>query len=192
VKLRGIRLELDAIEHELRLLPGVRQAVVAVRSAPDGGQRLVGWVTVDAGCSADALLRDLRARLSRSMVPDVLTAVERIPLTPAGKPDLAALLDAPADPESAVDSGTPEDQGGGGLFPALAALIAKILSVPAGSITARSTIHNTWGWNSLRHMLLMMELEENFGVSLSDPEISAATSVAGIEQLLLSKGVEFP
>lgn len=44
-------------------------------------------------------------------------------------------------------------------------------------------------WNSLKYMTLVMQLEENFGTSLSADEIQQLTSLAEVKKVLSQKGI---
>ncbi len=70
----------------------------------------------------------------------------------------------------------------------LLALIERVLKLQAGSISEHSDIHSTRRWDSLRHMVLMAEIERGYDIELSDGEIAAATSVAKIRQILRDHG----
>src|SRR5262249_29209482 len=67
VKIRGFRIELGEIEEALQALPGVREAVVAVRQDREGAPRLVAYVVGEA--APGELRRALRERLPEPMVP---------------------------------------------------------------------------------------------------------------------------
>ncbi|WP_285188650.1 non-ribosomal peptide synthetase [Rhodococcus sp. MEB041] len=87
VKVRGFRIELGEIEEALRALPDVADAAVVVRG--DGTLRTVeGYVRMThAGAVADTLLDDLALLLPHYMVPNRLTILDEMPLTPNGKID---------------------------------------------------------------------------------------------------------
>ena len=72
----------------------------------------------------------------------------------------------------------------------LLVLIAGTLGVPPAEITEASDNTNTAKWDSLRHMILMTELETNYGVEFSDHEMTEAKSVAKIREILHQRGVE--
>ncbi|MFI6485304.1 amino acid adenylation domain-containing protein [Nonomuraea sp. NPDC050663] len=82
VKVRGHRVELGEVESAMQALPGVRQAVAAVR-----GDTLMAFVV--GRCA------DLRARLGQIlpayMVPTRVIEVDSLPMTPNGKVDRSAL-----------------------------------------------------------------------------------------------------
>ncbi|MGA3399260.1 MAG: acyl carrier protein [Acetobacteraceae bacterium] len=68
-------------------------------------------------------------------------------------------------------------------------LIAGTLGVPPAQITDASDMSNTRKWDSLRHVMLMTELETNYGIELSDKEMMETVSVSKIRALLQQRGV---
>jgi amino acid adenylation domain-containing protein len=91
VKIRGFRVELGEIEARLREHPAVAEAVVDARGDADGGRRLVAYWTGQADAEVQALRGHLGERLPEHMVPAAYVRLERMPLTPNGKLDRAAL-----------------------------------------------------------------------------------------------------
>jgi|HubBroStandDraft_4_1064222.scaffolds.fasta_scaffold303780_1 acyl carrier protein len=75
------------------------------------------------------------------------------------------------------------------LEPSLEELLANTLSVPLPEISEQSSMDNTAGWDSLRHMMLMGELESCYRIRLSDNERIAATSIAQIRAILGKRGL---
>ncbi|MFG3254891.1 amino acid adenylation domain-containing protein [Streptomyces sp. NPDC048172] len=106
LKLRGFRIEPGEVEAALLAVPGVREAVVlADRDAPGGPQLVAG-----VGCEAEGATGTagtaqtarnayewraaLKDRLPDYMIPGVVAEFPRLPLTPSGKVDRAAVLRA--------------------------------------------------------------------------------------------------
>ncbi|MDF9868087.1 D-alanine--poly(phosphoribitol) ligase subunit 1 [Streptomyces pratensis] len=94
VKVRGTRIDPTDVERALGRLVGIREAaVVAVRD--DGGEVELNAFVVPSG--NDLAEDDLRARLlwtlPRNMLPSRFTNIPRIPLSPHGKVDRAALAE---------------------------------------------------------------------------------------------------
>jgi len=75
------------------------------------------------------------------------------------------------------------------LEPSLEELFANTLSVPLPEISEHSSMDNTPGWDSLRHMMLMGELETCYRIRLSDNERIAAKSIAQIRAILGKRGL---
>jgi amino acid adenylation domain-containing protein len=89
IKLRGVRIAPQEIEHDLARHPGVELAAVVAREA-----RLVAYVqparSAQAGGDApspEALRQHLRARLPEAMIPSRFELVDELPRTASGKID---------------------------------------------------------------------------------------------------------
>jgi natural product biosynthesis luciferase-like monooxygenase protein len=94
IKLRGFRIELEEIEAVISQHAAIRSVVVLVREDSPGDKRLVAYVVVEAGdvhLIGDELRQLLRSYLPEYMVPSLFIPLERMPLTPNGKIDRAAL-----------------------------------------------------------------------------------------------------
>ena len=109
VKLRGLRIELGEIEAALADAPGVGAAAVLLRDDLAGGdKRLIAFLTTDEDrLDLDPLRDHLRARVPGFMVPAHYRMLERLPLTPHGKIDRAALRALPFD--AAADGSSDRD-----------------------------------------------------------------------------------
>jgi acyl carrier protein len=67
---------------------------------------------------------------------------------------------------------------------ALCELMASVLRVPAQSITQDTSMDNVPSWDSLKHMNLVLALEEEFKVSIPDEDAANITSYALIKLVL--------
>ncbi|MBO1334079.1 non-ribosomal peptide synthetase [Streptomyces sp. VRA16 Mangrove soil] len=173
LKIRGYRVEPAEVEAALTAHPGVTEARVL---AVDG--RLAAYY-VPAG--AEPTAAELRDWLSRTlpdyMVPGTFQALERIPLTPVGKLDVAA-LPAPGPAPDAVTTAprTPlEEQ--------VAAVWAEVLGV------AEVGVHDSFfdlGGDSIRAVALVGALREA-GHDVSVRDVFAHHSVAALCELLAAR-----
>ncbi len=104
IKIRGLRIEPGEIEARLCEHPDVAEAVVAVHRDAATGDRLAAYPVPRPGAApTPAELRAwLRERLPDHMVPAVFVPLERLPITPGGKIDHAA-LPTPAPAENGAD-----------------------------------------------------------------------------------------
>jgi amino acid adenylation domain-containing protein len=112
VKVRGFRVELQEVESVLARHPGVREVAAIVREDVAGRPRLVAYVVGREGNppSSTELRSFLRQQLPEYMVPSFFISLERMPTTPNGKVDRAA-LPAPSEdrPESDREYVPPRD-----------------------------------------------------------------------------------
>ncbi|MEU6243472.1 non-ribosomal peptide synthetase [Streptomyces sp. NPDC047024] len=129
VKVRGHRLELGEVEARLLDHPEVSNACVVVRGE-EADRSLAGYVVLAPTAAADTADRvrdDLAQELPEWMVPR-LTVVDRLPLTPMGKVDRAALAalapqrERDAVPEASAEVLSPLEQ-------ALSAMWCDLLEV---------------------------------------------------------------
>jgi amino acid adenylation domain-containing protein len=104
VKLRGYRIELGEVEARLAGCPGVRQAVVAIRTLPGGGPALVAYVVPLADMPAlEDIRRHLLPLLPDHMIPSAVVRIERVPVLANGKTNRQA-LPMPEPPRTAANS----------------------------------------------------------------------------------------
>lgn len=68
-------------------------------------------------------------------------------------------------------------------------LLSDILQIPASQITENLAMKEVDAWDSLKHMELIVSLEQNFGIDLSFDEIVAMQSVSEIKRVIREKGV---
>ncbi|WP_416970701.1 non-ribosomal peptide synthetase [Streptomyces sp. 4F14] len=109
VQVNGHRVEVGEVQAALRAHPDVVDCVVLAQE-----QALAGYVVAPADRrSADGIHEHLRDRLPGHMVPNVITFVDRLPMTERGKVDLAALralsASPAAEPAPAADPVPAED-----------------------------------------------------------------------------------
>ncbi len=108
VKVRGHRASLSDITERVKALPGVGDAVVMLVGAGKD-QTLIACV-VSSGESdvcAPRLRTALAQQLPPALIPGRFIPVERIPLTPNGKVDRAALVALARDPAASASSEQP-------------------------------------------------------------------------------------
>jgi len=68
-------------------------------------------------------------------------------------------------------------------------LIAKILLIDLEEISPALQRDDVEDWDSMTHLVLVSDIEHEFGVSFSDEEVVEISSVADIVALLSAKGV---
>ncbi|HWC96792.1 MAG TPA: alpha/beta fold hydrolase [Candidatus Sulfopaludibacter sp.] len=101
VKIRGHRVELDAVARTVELYPPVRTAVVITSSDSAGNDRLVAYVVLrpDAEAAEAGLRRFLREQLAEYAIPGSIVFLPELPLNANFKVDRRRL------PKAAVPAG---------------------------------------------------------------------------------------
>lgn len=103
IKVRGVRIELEAIERVLDDAPGVAHSVAVLVSDDDGMQRIIGAIVPqDGALDPDPILVWCRERLPANAVPTSLHEVRSLPTTATGKIDRASLRDSLVTGDSAA------------------------------------------------------------------------------------------
>jgi acyl carrier protein len=70
-------------------------------------------------------------------------------------------------------------------------ILMEILMCDDGSSFPASTaLRDIDGWDSLKHVMLVLELEKCFTVKLSADDIESMVTVADIERVLKEKGID--
>ncbi|MEV7579172.1 amino acid adenylation domain-containing protein [Streptomyces erythrochromogenes] len=171
VKVRGFRVEPGEVEAALAACPGVRQAVVAVRTAADGEKRLAGYVV--GKVSGPGVRRRLERLLPDYMLPSRVTVLEALPLTPNGKVDYRALPEPARDVSGGRAPRTPREE-------ILAGLFAELLGLDAVAVDAGFF---ELGGHSLLATRLVSRIRTALGVELSVREVFRAQNVAALAEL---------
>ncbi|MFE4451653.1 amino acid adenylation domain-containing protein [Streptomyces sp. NPDC056796] len=192
VKVRGFRVEPDEIAAVLETHPDVVQAAVVSHGDGPAGARLAAYVVTGARPGEDAeaapvtALRDhAAARLPAYMVPSGWLTVDRIPLTPSGKLDRAALPD-PSDGASATGPGrsprNPRED-------VLCTLFAEVLGCEGVLI---DDDFFALGGHSLLATRLIGRIRTTLGVDVSIRGLFEAPTVAALAERLLDGAQDDP
>ena len=67
-------------------------------------------------------------------------------------------------------------------------LLSEVLQMPVSKITEDLAMADVDAWDSLKHMELIVSLEQNFGIEFSFDEIVAMQSVGQIKHVLRARG----
>ncbi|WP_433544714.1 amino acid adenylation domain-containing protein [Streptomyces sp. CA-294286] len=176
IKIRGYRIEPAEVEAALNDLPSVTaSAVVAAEHGP-GDRRLVAFLRTGDPVDEPELRRLLGRTLPAYMVPSRFARVDRLPLSPTGKTDRAALsaraaeLPPPARGESAGRPLTETEQG-------VAAVWSGLLD---GTPVGPEDDFFAQGGHSLLAVRLRGRIQEKYGVEIALSALLAAPTVAGM------------
>jgi amino acid adenylation domain-containing protein len=183
VKVRGFRVEPGEVEIAITAMaddfPGIRGAAVVARRRGDGVDSfLVAFVIGEPG-SADLeeIRKRLRAVLPDYMVPAHLGWLPKLPLTPSGKRDDAALRQVPLETGPAAGATLPRNAH----ERVLADIFGEMLARPGFGVHDDFFEH---GGTSLTAMRLIVTIEKRFGVRIPLTAFVAAPTVARLAERL--------
>lgn len=186
LKLHGRRIEPGEIEGALANCPGVREALVVVRTGARGEPLLVAYLLAQPGVATGALsavtLRALLAvRLPAWMVPAAFVVLAAWPLTRHGKIDRAA-LPTPSSSEQDRDAGAQPDAP---LELALADIWARVLGAPPAHLD--EDFHAAGG-HSMAAVALLAAAEHLAGGRLPLRTFLVQPTLRGLANLVRSAG----
>jgi len=72
----------------------------------------------------------------------------------------------------------------------LKTVISNVFELTSDKIDELTTMESIEQWDSLKHLQLVMEIEEKFGVVFETEEILEITSFIGIKDILRNKGLD--
>ena len=185
VKIRGHRIELGEVEAALAKHPAVAQAAAAARRDPAGADSLAVYVVPRPGRPPvpEDLRAFLRSVLPEYMVPSAVVLLDRLPLTPGGKVDRAALPAVGSLPSinlGGLNAAPPRND----LERDLAAIWADVLNVrPIG---VRDDFFELGG-HSYQAAVLLTRVQERLGHSLPLGALFAAPTVEKLAAVLQRK-----
>ncbi|MBH0779872.1 non-ribosomal peptide synthetase [Nocardia bovistercoris] len=177
VKMRGFRIELGEITAALDADPAVRFAYTEVRRVADV-DRIVSFVQAAddrVGVDVDAVRAAVARRLPAHMVPAAITVLDRIPLTPVGKLDVAALPEPRLHATAAARMPETENER------LVAGVVAELIE--AESVGADDSFFDIGG-NSLLATRLVARLNAATGVAIEVRTVFTSPTVAGLAALL--------
>jgi amino acid adenylation domain-containing protein len=91
IKIRGLRVELQEIEHHLSQHPAVRECAVVCLENRDEPVRIVAYLKTGGGLDIDDLKKTLQSKLPGYMIPGMFVTVDAFARSPNGKLDRKAL-----------------------------------------------------------------------------------------------------
>ncbi|MFJ6194825.1 amino acid adenylation domain-containing protein [Micromonospora sp. NPDC092111] len=193
VKIRGHRIELGEIDARLLDHPDVTGAATVLRRDADE-PRLVAYLVARTGTAPEPaeLRRHLAASLPQAVLPTDFVALDRLPLSPNGKVDRAALaaLDAPeATREAAVDT-SPTDTGTGDdpVVEQLRLIWQEVLRIP--DIGVHEDLFDLGG-HSLTITRISGRIQQRLGVEVPLDAFFDTPTIGEIAEIVRQSGKEF-
>ncbi|MEU0740744.1 non-ribosomal peptide synthetase [Streptomyces sp. NPDC006134] len=178
IKIRGVRVTVEAVEEAITAHSGVRAAAVAY---DDASSTCFAFVTMQPGAAAETAA--VRARvadaLGPAVVPDRVLFLDVLPRTAHDKIDRAALLADALRHQAAPPAEEPSD---GDLATRIAAVWSELLGVSVP--TAGSATFFELGGNSLTVLRLARALGKIAGRPVGVKDVYRRATVAGQVELL--------
>ena len=200
VKIAGVRIELDGIEHRIAEVEGVAQVGVVVAGA-QGAERLVAFVQPHPDQPADdafrtRIIEQCQRGLLRAAVPSAVMFLTKIPTGPTGKKSHSALRAMLTQPSQAAVV-TPPRPGGppNPIVDRLTRLWAEVLA-RRGVGLSDLTVHQdvvALGASSLDMMRVAERVERAFDIQIVDAKFLLTPTIAAQAELvaaLLHRGGE--
>jgi long-chain acyl-CoA synthetase len=179
----GLNVHPEEVTEVLNTHPHVLEACTF--SVPDlvWGERVESAVALDGQLSVSStdLVAWCREYLSPAKVPHRIYLLPELPKGPSGKVVIAQTR------ELALKGGIDGLAGGADLHGRLFAIAACCFNAPPGSLVPSAHPGNTPGWDSLAHLLFVVELEEAFGIRLAPRDIMRIASLHEAERIVREK-----
>jgi amino acid adenylation domain-containing protein len=186
VKIRGYRIELKDIETQLLSHTDIKEAVVIARQAPVPSEEnpryerkikdvvLSAYIVPHKEVEISRLIDHLSRRLPGYMIPSYFIPLERIPLTPNGKPDRRAL------PEPDIQSPGENYTAPGNITQVkLVEIWSHVLGIEKSSIGIDDNFFELGG-HSLRATVVIAEMHKLFDVKVPLAEIFRTPFIRGL------------
>jgi non-ribosomal peptide synthetase component F/acyl carrier protein len=185
VKIAGVRIELDGIEHVIDRVPGVAQ-VGAVALKIQDAPRVIAVVqpspaVTDRAALRTAILAHCRDWLPRAAIPAKIVFIDAMPTGGSGKKShsaLVAMLERDNDPVDAADDRALSEPGT--IEARIASIWAELLhgnGVYAGPINLSDDVFYL-GASSLDTILMAERIERAFAVRIADDQLFLHTTIA--------------
>jgi amino acid adenylation domain-containing protein len=179
VKIRGQRIELEEIEHQLLAHQSVKEAVVIAKEK-NNDQFLCAYIVPGKEFEIVSIKEHLARKLPVYMVPTYFELLESIPLTATGKIDRKAL---PSPGFEINDTYTPPRNE---TEKKLVEIWSEVLGLEKEKIGIESNFFEIGG-NSLNLIMLVGKINEHLGTEVPIPQIYRNPTIKDITRAMTSK-----
>jgi len=186
VKIRGHRVELEAVEAAICRHSEVRECAAIAQEQPSGDLRLVAYFAGQNGATinAESLRSFLRLELPDYMIPSAFVELQSLPLTGTGKIDRRNLPapqpNLPNEIDTSQDSPT---------IRGIRAIWSEILEIREPG--TRDTFA-TLGGDSLKAWRVLLNIEERFGCVLPPGALWSQTTIRQLAELVDASSAAHP
>ncbi|MCP5050025.1 MAG: AMP-binding protein, partial [bacterium] len=186
VKIRGFRIQLEEIETQLRRHDKIKEAVVMVGDAGDGGnvgdgesgsKYIYAYIAVDKTLDIYQLKAELAVELPDYMIPAYIEQIDQMPLTPNGKVDRRALT--PPEVVEGIGYTGPRDN----VERKFVEIWSDILGIDKEIIGIDSNFFQLGG-HSLKTTILSSKLHKEFHVKVPMAEVFRTPTIRQLAQYI--------
>jgi amino acid adenylation domain-containing protein/non-ribosomal peptide synthase protein (TIGR01720 family) len=183
VKIRGIRIELEEIERVLLKHPRVKEAVVLKKELVNHNELLSAYIVERENDPPvkDPLSHELNTYLAEKlpgyMVPGLIDKINRIPRTPGGKIDYAAIVGSEKQKQQYIP---PQTQ----IQRKLEALWSGILKMKKISITSNFF---SLGGNSFNVMSMIARIHRDFGIKIPIGDVFKHPTIEQLAEIIIQE-----
>jgi amino acid adenylation domain-containing protein len=190
VKIKGFRIEPGEIENQLKKNKTVKEAVVMIRKNEAGDKSLCAYIVPVTGGDVSPGHRDvdisqikryLSFNLPGYMIPSHLIPVEKIPLTPNGKIDKAAL--SALGLQTGNEYIPPRDK----IEVKLAGIWSGVLNLDETNISVESSFFDLGG-HSLTAMLAISRIHKDFNVRVPLDQLFKTPTIRQLSRYIKEAG----
>ena len=186
----GLNVYPEDVSRTITRMPAVADAVTV--GVPDAtwGERVVSCVVPKASAmlAPEDVIAHCRAHLSREKVPSEVFVLDELPRGPSGKIALPHVRQIVAE-RLAGRSAAPASAGDGaaGIDDRVLAIAARSFKTAVGDLSLDSEPESTAGWTSLAHVDFLMNLEHEFGLTISPAEMLSIETLADAVELVVRR-----
>lgn len=180
VKVRGFRVELGEVEHRIREVPGVREAVVVIAGVSPDEATMAAFVQLDEGKPIEAVKEALARSLPPPMIPRVFHTVTEWPRTTVGKLDRLELArratprPATPPPVHRADSDSVRER--------LRAIWCRVLNISA--VGDADDFFEKAGGDSLSAVRMVSQVEKEFGIEVPVKEVFKRPTIEALARVV--------
>uniref|UniRef100_UPI000FFE569A non-ribosomal peptide synthetase n=1 Tax=Aquimarina sediminis TaxID=2070536 RepID=UPI000FFE569A len=170
VKLRGYRIELSEIAHQLSRYSGITQSVVKIQTIEEE-KYVVGYYESSEPLDTSEIRKHLSLHLPEYMIPSYYVHMDRFPLNLSGKIDRKSLPDYELQQEATYVAPTNSTE------EKLVGIWSEVLKLDADVVGIDSDFFDLGG-HSLKLVFLANKIKKEFNVKISLKEIMAHPTIA--------------
>nr|NIM11726.1 amino acid adenylation domain-containing protein [Candidatus Aminicenantes bacterium]NIM78476.1 amino acid adenylation domain-containing protein [Candidatus Aminicenantes bacterium]NIN17737.1 amino acid adenylation domain-containing protein [Candidatus Aminicenantes bacterium]NIN41613.1 amino acid adenylation domain-containing protein [Candidatus Aminicenantes bacterium]NIN84387.1 amino acid adenylation domain-containing protein [Candidatus Aminicenantes bacterium] len=182
VKIRGFRIEPGEIENRLLDHPLVKEAVVLVREEGSGDKYLCAYIVTHQALAVSQLREYLSEDFPDYMIPSYFVLLEKMPLTPNGKVDRAALPIPEVGPDAQPVYTAPGDQ----VEQTLVKIWSEILNLASENLGIDANFFEVGG-HSLKATIMIAQLHQELNVKIPLTQVFLTPTIRELAQYI--KGV---